>query len=139
VGISRSEVLDQLAYLADELEAQQSVLGVIPKVLWDARPPTDPRSLRDMYSAMLARECGEYRVAMGLETVPTPDAGDPGTLLSALAERRRATVAALRGRHLSEDVLKAGYGITQQDADSLREVGLRLHETSMGSPKVRQL
>lgn len=132
------DILDQMAYLVDELEAQQAVLSLIPAPVWDARPPTDPQTLGEMYAGMLGRECTEYRVALGLSPVGVPTWGTHHELLTAIAERRAATVAELKSGGLPADFERVGWSITQQDTDSLRDVGVRLNETSLGPPRVKQ-
>lgn len=132
------EILDQMAYLVDELEAQQAVLSLIPAPVWDARPPSDPQTLGEMYRGMLERECTENRVALGLPSVTLPAWDTHHELLVAIAEKRAATVESLRTGGLPEDFERAGYAITQQDADTLRDVGVRLNETSLGPPRVKQ-
>lgn len=130
------EILEQVAYLADEIDAQQAVAGLIPDVVWDATPPGDERSLRQMYAAILRRDCVGNRQRMGLEPLEVPDTASPVDLLKAIAAARRTLVADLAAKHPDEE---AAFAVTQQDADALREIALRLHETSMGTPHIRSL
>lgn len=132
------EILDQMAYLVDELEAQQLVLSLIPAPVWDACPPTDPRTLAEMYTGMLERECTENRAALGLSALAVPEWDSHSGLLAAIAGKRSATVAELQSADLPADFEAAGYAITQEDAESLRDVGMRLNETSLGPPRVKQ-
>ncbi|NNE68946.1 MAG: hypothetical protein HKN29_01140 [Rhodothermales bacterium] len=129
----RDEILGQLTYLVDELEAQIGVIGLIPHVLWDARPP-EAATLREMYASMLEREHGANRTRFGLEPQQVADSLEPAELLSALAGARSELVSALEGTDFNEEV---AYQITQEDTDALRRVAERLHETSMGTPQVK--
>jgi hypothetical protein len=132
------EILDQMAYLVDELEAQQAVLSLIPAPVWDARPPTDPQTLGEMYAGMLGRECDANRVALGLSPTELPTWETHHELLAAIAKQRAANVAELKAGGLPGGFEQAGWAITQQDTDSLRDVGVRLNETSLGPPRVKQ-
>jgi hypothetical protein len=135
---SSEEVLGQMAYLADELEAQQQIVGLIPEPIWDARPFAESPTLREMYQAMLDRECVEYREALGLPALGVGPASTPGDLLSNLTAARSATVTVLRDG-LTPDQVAYCYQITQNDAGSLREVGVRLSEAQLVKPRVRRL
>lgn len=127
-----------MAYLVDELDGQKSVLDLIPRPLWTARPPTDPRSLLDMYGAMLEAECGAYRDQLGLPSEKPASSGDPLQLIDRLAEARRNTVEGLRALPADDFPLETCFHITQADAEALRDVGLRLHEAGLGKLRVTQ-
>lgn len=127
-----------MAYLVDELEAQQVVLGLIPDVLWDARPPGST-TLREMYRAMASREADEHRTALGLEPVEFPSSDTPADLLRQVGALRKRTLQELRATALDSERLDVCYRITQADAAQLREVGLRLNEAAMGAPRVSKM
>lgn len=132
-------MLDQMEYLVDEVEAQRAVVGLIPSAIWDARPPGDEKTLREMYAAMVERELHANRSSFGLDGLPrTEEEQSPEALLTELAVARAALVRALRKGPVAD--LDAGtcYRIVQEDTDSLREIGLRLNETSIGQPRVAQ-
>jgi hypothetical protein len=131
--------MEQMAYLVDELEAQQAVLSLIPEVLWDAKPPGDSPSLREMYQRMLVRECTEFPESVGLPSSPVPAPADPKRLLDQIAVRRAANVEGVRGMEQGAALLTTCHHLVQADTDSLREVALRLNETSMGTPRNSRL
>ena len=87
---------------------------------------------------MLERDCTVNRVSLGLQASELPTWQTHKELLTAIAERRTALVKELRSRRLPENFEQVGYAITQQDADTLRNVGVRLNETSLGPPRVKQ-
>lgn len=132
-------MLEQMAYLVDEVEAQRAVVGLIPGAIWDARPPGDEKTLREMYAAMVERERQANRSSFGLDALPVAEEEQSAeALLTELATARADLVTALRQREVAD--LDAGtcYRIVQEDTDSLREIGLRLNETSIGQPRVAQ-
>jgi len=135
---SRDEVLGQMAYLVDELDAQSAILDFIPELAWDAQPMPGAPTLRGMYEAMLARECKEYRSALGLDPLPIPESSSPDSLLSSLAACRARTVEEGRDEFGSKQLIYC-YQVTQNDTASLREIGVRLSEMNLVKPRIRRL
>lgn len=153
----RRSLLDQLAYLIDELEAQTPLLGRVPEALLEARPLPDVWSVKERYgllaamdeivhSPVLERMAGEEEPVL---EVPEPQAlvhreawnsNSIGALVGRIQAARRAVLAALA------DLPEAGWErtavvggerqhvyafvhrIVQHDADVLRAVGHLLFE-----------
>ncbi|MFT5142034.1 MAG: hypothetical protein ACI80V_001970 [Rhodothermales bacterium] len=128
-----------MAYLCDELEAQKAVITLVPEVIWDAKPPGDSLSLREMYQRMLQRECTDFPESIGRQGSPVSPEAEPIMLLEQIAVRRAANVETVQKMDTGAELLKTCHRLIQADTDSLREVGIRLNETSMGTPRTSRL
>ena len=162
----RDAILDQLEYLTAELEAQAAVRRAVPDPLWAACPFPGERSLLEMYGIMAAREEGVFGDVCDaiLNGVPSrePDEDElvalenwndlgPSKVVERILEPRRRLVERLRllpesfwERSAAVGATKmslAGYTfrVTQQDADMLRRIGIRLYEAQLSNPHVRRL
>lgn len=155
----RRAILDQLAYLLDEIEALEPIIGRIPDALQTVRPLGQP-SLREIYGLLASfdekvylprfrRMAAEEEPALveadedalletaGWNDLPLADILDPIrearrallAFLEALPEADWSRTAYLGGQHL--DVYRLAHHITQHDADLLRNVGQRLHESHL--------
>ena len=157
----RAVLLDQLAYLIDEIEALKAVVDRVPEPYHTARPLPQDLSLNELYGLLAAMDEQVYRPRlqqMIAEDEPAFAPVDEHALaeggawndqpLDAILDRvqaaRRTLLDALRAlppdawarTALFGDVVRDIYGlahhITQHDADLLRTVGYRLHETRLG-------
>lgn len=153
----RDALLDQLAYLVDEVEALRLVIDRIPEPLQAICPPGEAFSIKETYGllAALDEEVHLPRFErMIAEADPAFDAVDEATLaaqdawndypfdaiLDQVRQARHCLVVFLRGlppeawtrtAHLGGerfDVYGLAHHITQHDADLLRSVGYRLWE-----------
>lgn len=139
----RAALLEQLAYLVDELEAQRPHLARLPGPLLEGRPYDGAPSLKELYGRMVAAE--EARRARLTATPPPPPPADWNAvpldeLLDRLQAARRAVTAALDARPPAEwtralntpdDPFALAHGCIQHDAECLREIGYRLHESHL--------
>ena len=155
----RQAILDQLAYLLDEIDALEPIIGRIPDALQTVRP-FGQRSLREIYGLLATYDRQVYLPRfhrMVAEEEPTFVEADEDALLEAanwnevplkdildpIREARRALLSFLealpeadwsRTAYLGEhrlDVYRLAHHITQHDADLLRTVGQRLHESHL--------
>ncbi|RMF51451.1 MAG: DinB family protein [Bacteroidetes bacterium] len=153
-------LVDQLAYLIDEVEAQRPLLRRLPAWVLEGRPFAGTWSIKEMYGALAAADERVHlpvlrRLVAGEEPscaeadLTALQACEPwNTLpLEALLDRvqaaRRALVAFLRALPPEAWERTARFGATQrdlyacvhaiilQDTDCLREVGYRLHESGV--------
>lgn len=157
----RTALLDQLAYLVDEMEALEAVIHRVPDPLQEARPPTgEGRSIKELFG-MLAE--GDEKVflpwvrqveAGGDPAVAAPDEAPPAAesvwqrrsideIIEHVRRVRNRLVDALRalppdrwrrtGRVDGEriDVYTLARRIAHRDAALLRIVGYRLHESHL--------
>lgn len=149
-------LLDQLAYLGDEVAALEQIIERVPNVLLEGRPTPDERSIKETYGLIAARDARRrlplVRHLAG--DVPSPDLPDEaallgdtewnalpmGELLAQVRAARAAFVEALRDlpqpawqRPMPDGTTLAGwvYGIIQDDAARLREMAERLHASHM--------
>ena len=154
----RTALLDQLAYLIDEMEALKAVVGRVPPPLPQARPLRQALSLKELYGLFATLDEAVYLPRlrqMIAEDTPAFDAVDEAVLaaeagwndqpidriLERVQEARRGLLAFLHalspeawtraGRFADErrDVYSLAHQITQHDVDLLRTVGHRLHES----------
>jgi len=152
----RDALLDQLAYLIDEIEALKTVIGGLPEQIKSGRPAPDVLTMKELYGAIatLDAEVRSRRVDRIVdEDNPTLDAVDPDeearkagwneqeidSILDRVAEARQALVdqltalppAAWRRTATLEDesitLFDLVHRITQADAERLRDLGYRLH------------
>ena len=151
-SISRiPDLLDQLDWLTDELEAQRPFLARMPDVQIKTSPLPELPSLLGMYYAMVARERDIHLPSLGikasshLQDVPASDAWLDDLIIQ-LISMRSAIVdhlgrftdddwrAAPAGASDHADVVTLAFEITQTDADSLRAIAERMREgqTALG-------
>jgi hypothetical protein len=154
----REALLDQLAFLLDEIEALKAVIGRVPTPLLEARLPTGDPSVKELYGLLVARDEDVHLPRlrqMIAEDDPAFDPLDEATLdgrtdwnehpidiiLARVQDARRSLLAFLRALPLDawtrtgrfgetrRDVYSLAHAITQHDVDLLRDVGYRLHES----------
>lgn len=156
----REALLDQLAYLVDEIEALQTVIGGLPEQIKNGRPAPDALTMKEIYGAIvtLDTEVRRSRVRQVVETdEPTLEPVDPDErvrdsgwneqalpdILDQVAEARQVLVDELSDRPL-EDWHRAAtldgetvtlfdlvHRMTQADAERLRTLGYRLHNAHL--------
>jgi hypothetical protein len=152
----REALLGQLAYLVDEIEALQTVVGGLPDQIKTGRPAPDTLSMKELYGviATLDAEVRAPRVQRIVEEDAPPlspvdpdakarEAGWNDEPLAAILDRVADARAALTDR-LEALPLEAWhrtatldgetvtlfdlvYRMTQADAERLRDLGYRLH------------
>ena len=152
----RTALLEQLAYLVDEIEALQSVVGTLPEQITSGRPAPDALTMKELYAAIatLDDEVRRPRVerlvetdAPAFESVDVDDAvreagwnDEPiGDILDRVREARAALVGALEPLPLEAwhrsatldgeavTLFTLVHRTTQTDAERLRDLGYRLH------------
>ncbi len=154
----RTTLLDQLAYLIDEIEALKGVVTHVPEPILEARPlPTD-FSVKETYGLLATLDEMVYLPRFQqtvAEDNPTFETVDQAALvaeaswhdhpLPAILERvqtaRKALLTFLHTlpseawHHTAQvngaprDLYAQAHHITQHDVDLLRTVGYRLHES----------
>ena len=152
----RTALLEQLAYLVDEIEALQTVVGGLPEQIKSGRPAPDTLTMKELYAALatLDADVRRPRVEQIVETEdPTfapvdvdeevRDAGWNDEPIADILDRVRDARAALVDR-LESLPLEAWHRtatldgepvtlftlvhrMTQADADRLRDLGYNLH------------
>jgi len=152
----RTALLEQLAYLVDEIEALQFVVGDLPEQIKSGRPAPDALTMKELYAAIstLDAEVRRSRVERIVETEdPTVepvdvdervrDAGwndEPiGDILDRVRDARAALVDQLESLSLEDwhrsatlegeavTLFTLVHRMTQADAERLRDLGYRLH------------
>ena len=156
----RAALLGQLRYLIREAEAQRPVIGRVPEKLLAGRPVEGDLSIKEIYGLLATLDRAVYAPRIErlvaedqLSFIPP----DPAALLEggawnerpmpdildAVQAARRALAAMLEALPPAEwlrraqigdeerDVYEMAHAICQHDADRLREVGQRLHESHM--------
>lgn len=158
----REALIDQLAYLVDEIEALKAVEGRIPTAVQEGRPLDGEPSLKELYGlfATLDEEVHLPRLhLMAKGPQPAFEAVDEAALarrrswndlalldiLNRVQAARRQTVSffqslsadawarTARIANQQVDVLGVLHQIIQQDTDRLRAIGHRLHESHLTS------
>ncbi len=156
----RVALLDQLVYLIDEVEALKAVVDRIPEPLQEGRPPGETLSIKETYGLLAALDEAVHRPRLErimAEEDPVFENVDEAALVGqedwnalpmvAILERvqqaRRRLAGLLRalpaeawGRPFRLgaerlDVHALVHRVTQRDADLLRPVGYRLHDSGM--------
>ncbi len=156
----RMALVEQLAFLIDEIEAQKPLLRRVPAWALEGRPFAGERSIKEMYGMMadadatvhlphLRRIVEEEAPVLDVSPSPTLAASEAWNevAVDALLERVQTARAALATflRSLTpeqwsragvvggerRDVYTYVHGIIQDDADALRAVGFRLHESHL--------
>lgn len=158
----RMALLDQLAYLKDEIEALKGVIGRVPERLQEGRPVPGELSLKEAYG-LIATLDADVRLPrlhrMVAEDEPHFEAADEAALatrqdwnalpMEAILVRvqaaRQALLEALRALPEEEwnrtgvfvdihrDVYGLAHAVTQHDTDVLRAIGQRLHDSHLTS------
>ncbi|PSQ76253.1 MAG: DinB family protein [Bacteroidetes bacterium QH_7_62_13] len=152
----RDALVDQLAYLVDEIEALRTVIGGLPEQIKSDRPAPDTLTMKELYGAIatLDAEVRRPRIERILdEETPTLDPVDPDeevreagwnekelpAILDRLQEARQALVDRLTNLPLdawhrtatldgeSVTLFDLAHRATQTDAERLRDLGHRLH------------
>ncbi|MFB6247673.1 MAG: DinB family protein [Salinibacter sp.] len=152
----REALLGQLAYLVDEIEALQTVVGGLPDQIKTGRPAPDTLSMKELYGviATLDTEVRRPRVRrIAEESVPTLTPVDPdvqareagwndeplAAILDRVAEARAALTDQLEALPLEAwhrtatldgetvTLFDLVHRMTQTDAERLRDLGYRLH------------
>ena len=152
----RDALLDQLAYLVDEIEALQTVIGGLPEQIKSGRPTPDDLTMKELYGAIATLDAEVRRPRAERiveEDDPTLDPVNPDeeareagwneqelpAILDRLREARRDLVEALRDLPLdawhrtatldgeSVTLFTLVHRATQADAERLRDLGYRLH------------
>ncbi len=156
----REALLDQLAYLIDEIEALKAVIDRVPVPLLEARPPNGDPSLKQTYGLLATLDEEVYLPRLQQMMAQDEPAFDPvdeaalaepagwndhpiEPILERVQDARRALLVFLRalspeawthtGRfgERRRDVYGLAHHITQHDVDLLRTVGYRLHESNL--------
>lgn len=160
----REALLDQLAYLLDEVDALRPLTARVPEPLLEGRPLPDDLSIKEYYGRIAAADEAFFtplarRMTAGdAPRAELPDAEALRThadwqalslddlltrihtartaLLDVLAARDadawRTAGAELAGTDI--DLFRLAHLAVQHDADTLRAIGLRLHESYRADP-----
>jgi len=133
-------IVEQLAYLIDELEAQRPWITRIPEFQLTGKPMDSTPSLLEMYIEMSRKEWEEFLPSLGIlspSTKTTPS--DISGVLDLIQEGRRALVSKLEATPSSgwSDLVEGtdtnlftfAFQITQSDGTFLKSIAERLHES----------
>ena len=156
----RDDLLDQLAYLMDEVEALKGIIHRVPEPVQRMRPLDKEPSLKEVYGliasldaevylprlqAMIAEDEPDFRAVDEDEVIAQTDwnVQPIDAILAQVQAARRALVGWLRALPPEDwhrtgffdeeryDVYAVAHHLTQHDADLLRTIGYRLHETNL--------
>ncbi len=157
---AREAVLDQLAYLSDEMEALRPLIGRVPPLLLEGRPLPEEWSIKETLGLIAAADDAVRRrwfERLAAEKDPELEVVEERTLaesapwnemppediLLKVAEARNGLVAYLRtlpgevwnreahaGEH-SFTMLQIAHSIVEADMQYLRDIGMRLHESNL--------
>ena len=162
----RAELVAQLEYLLEEVEALEAVVDVVPAGVLEARPLPDQPTIKELFGVLVRADEDVYLpqlervVAEDAPLFALPDAAVLATrepwneqpvtaLLARLHRARTALIAFLRALPPGEwqrtavfaggirDVYGLAHHITQHDAEVLRAVGHRLYESRPARPSQR--
>jgi hypothetical protein len=152
----REALLDQMAYLVDEIEALRSVVGTLPDAITSGRPAPDALTMKELYAALatLDEAVRSDRVAQiaedeapSFESVDVDEAvreagwneKDIDDILRQVQDAREALVDQLTALPLEAwhhsatldgdtvTLFDLVHRMTQADAERLRDLGYRLH------------
>ena len=152
----REALLEQMAYLVDEVEALQKVVGDLPEEITSGRPTPDALTMKELYGAIatLDADIRKDRVEqISSQDEPTLEPVDIDSevresgwnekdlpdILDQLQDARERLVGELGDRDVDAWLRTAVldgetvtlfdlvHRMTQADADRLRELGYRLH------------
>ncbi len=160
----REVLIGQVAYLVDELHAQQAIIGLVPEPLWASPSPTGEHSLLELYGLLVGLGERSYPGLIaawshgnGVESIDELALLDgepwnvarPEDLITRAVSAREAVVASLEavedwaatrtidGAEMT--LADVAFRITQEDAAVLRAIGARLHEADLGTSPVSRL
>lgn len=159
-AVLREALLGQLAYLVAEVEALQTIVHRVPEAVLAGRPLPGDRTIKEMYGLLVAADETVFLPQLQrLSRGQAPDLAAPEeeallghdawnemameALLGRLRQGRTRLVdflaalpaakwdhaATLEGQAV--DVYTLAHFITQHDAEWLRAVGYRLHESRL--------
>jgi len=155
----RARLIDQLAYLCDEIEALHPIIDRIPPEVQSGRPMSDDLSIKEIFGLIATINADIYLPALQqmiaednptFSDTPTDtlmaehnwNAQPMSAILDAIADARQSLVAFLTALPANEwqrtatfgDQLRDVYGvahhITQQDVTYLSAIGYRLHASA---------
>lgn len=158
----RTRLLDQLAYLCDEVVALQPIVDRIPEEVQSGRPIDSDLSIKEIFGLLVTINRHVYLPALQqmiaddeptFSDTPTAElladtdwnAHSIPSILEAIAEARRSVVAFLQALPATEwqrtatfddqkrDIYGVAHSITQQDVTYLSAIGYRLHESKLTS------
>lgn len=164
----REVLIGQVAYLVDELHAQEAILSFVPERLWSAGSPSGEHSLLELYGLLVALGERSYPGLLEAWSEEGPRSADsvdeydlrdsepwnestPRALVARAVRAREAVVARLEAAGEEEwaavktiDGRPATLGdiafrITQDDAAVLRRIGELLHDANLGGSPVTRL
>lgn len=127
----RDTILDQVAYLIDELNAQIPFLERLPEDRFTLAPFGGQGSIRDRYADMLRLEREEHLPHLGVTpsgVVPQKDASTV-RIVQSIVEHRESLVEALSSSDVWDDT-RAAYlhQLAIRDAERLRDVAEQFFE-----------
>ena len=102
----REALLDQLAFLIDEIEALKAVVDRVPTPLLEARPPSNEPSLKQTYGLLATLDEAVYLPRLQHMTAEDEPAFDPVDD-AALAEQRLAEIGGLSHTDRSRNPCRA--------------------------------
>lgn len=158
----RTRLLDQMAYLCDEVAALKPIIDRIPPEVQDGRPMEDDLSIKEIFGLLATINERVYLPALQqtiADETPAFDDVEPSTLiadaewnaqpidsiLDHIQRTRTAVVDFLQALPASEwrrtatfgdqkrDIYGLAHHITQQDVAHLSAIGYRLHESKLTS------
>lgn len=128
----REVILDQLAYLVDELTLQRPLLARLPEERLTLTHVGTSESIRDRYARLLAeqRDAVHPRVNVPVTDLPAPDSkADVDTLLVALIAHREALVDAVtRINPWDDELTEFLHGVAVSDSAMLRDIAEQFYE-----------
>jgi hypothetical protein len=156
----RERLLDQLAYLMDEVEALKAIIHRVPEPVQTAHPLDKEPSLKETYGLIASLDARVYLPrlqAIIAEDEPSFSPVDERVLieqddwnaksidaiLAQVQDARQSLVEWLQALPPDDwsrtglfggephDVYAVAHHLTQHDADLLRTIGYRLHETNL--------
>lgn len=156
-GALRKALIEQMAYLVDEIEALETVVEGVPDQIMNGRPAPDALTMKELYGAIatLDEDVRPRWIEQTTDEDSTPslasvdvdeevrEAGwneqEMDTILDRVKEARRHLVEQLEDLPLEawhrtvsrqEETLtlfQLVHGMTQEDVRRLRDLGYRLH------------
>ncbi|MEM1094739.1 MAG: DinB family protein [Bacteroidota bacterium] len=154
----RAALIDQLAYLGDEVEALRQIVKVVPEPLLSGRPLPDDHSIKELYGWIAQQDADVHRPRLErllAEDTPRVDAVDQAAMLArrnwnavsidailtAVQDERARFVQFVAAIPEAEwtrtldleatryDVYAYLYAVIQANTADLRMLGYRLHES----------
>lgn|GEM_PF-6752809 len=128
----RDVILDQLAYLVDELTLQRPLLARLPEERLTLTHVGSNESIRDRYARMLRVEREEHlpRVIDSVTLPPAPDTNSQvDELIAAIIAHREVLVEAISSINPWDDSLTEFlHGLAVKDGATLREIAEQFYE-----------